>query len=131
MTKARPSDANRTAVGSVRPDHTTRSRNPGCSTAAAATACEAGTRSVEASVAGGDHGGMLIATPASRASANRSRRWPIALEAQLAPDRLQAGNHVLDVLVERHAQLGRALLELVARHLPGEALVLHLLGHGS
>ena len=31
------------------------------------------------------------------------------------------------MLLERDAELGRALLELVARHLPGEALVLHLL----
>src|SRR5256885_16949364 len=45
--------------------------------------------------------------------------------------RLQALDDVHDVLVEGHAKLLRALLELVARHLPGEALVAHLLGDRS
>src|SRR4030095_16972420 len=50
-----------------------------------------------------------------------------ALEPELAPDRLQPLHDVQDVLVERHAELGCALLELVPGDLAREALVLHLL----
>src|SRR6185436_4709602 len=88
----------------------------------------------------------------SRMLLSASRRWPIAclasveppsrpagqgcradlgLEAELAPDRLQPLDDVQHVLVEWDAELRHALLELVARNLPGEALVLHLLDDGS
>src|SRR5215218_1854354 len=50
-----------------------------------------------------------------------------ASEAEVGPDRLQTFDHVFNVLIKWHADLVRALGELVAGDLSREALVLHLL----
>src|SRR5690349_7294794 len=65
--------------------------------------------------------------------ANRARapppgaRFARGSEPERATHRLESFDDVEDMLVERHAELGGTLLQLIAWDLPGEALVLHLL----
>src|ERR1051326_8553424 len=75
--------------------------------------------------------GGMAATTARTSPRYSAESTPRGLQAQLLAHRLQAGDDVLDVLVERHAELDRALLELVARDLPGKAVVPELLGAGT